>query len=112
MENRSAEFLVEPTGDWTIGVYPIRIKAANGISNILLFSVGAFPEITEEESRPGSLPHQNDSIERAQTIPSTSLTLNGKLDGPERDVFRLHVNAGERRVFEVEARRCGSAIDP
>jgi hypothetical protein len=112
MENRSVEFLVEPTGDWSIGVYPIRIKAANGISNILLFSVGAFPEITEDESRPGSLPHQNDSIERAQTIPSTSLTLNGKIDGPERDVFRLHVNAGERRVFEVEARRCGSAIDP
>ena len=80
--------------------------------NILLFSVGAFPEITEEESRPGSLPHQNDSIERAQTIPSTALTLNGALEGPERDVFRLHVNAGERRVFEVEARRCGSAIDP
>jgi hypothetical protein len=112
MENRSAEFLVEPTGDWNVGVYPIRIKAANGLSNILLFSVGAFPEIAEEESRPGSLPHQNDSIERAQTIPSTALTLNGALEGPERDVFRLHVNAGERRVFEVEARRCGSAIDP
>ena len=95
-----------------MGVYPIRVKAANGISNILLFSIGAFPELVEEESRPGSLPHQNDSIERAQTIPSTALTLNGTLEGPERDVFRLHVKAGERRVFEVEARRCGSAIDP
>src|SRR5690349_15526340 len=72
-ENRSAEFLVEPTADWNVGVYPIRIKAANGISNILLFSVGAFPEIIEDESRSGSLPHQNDTIERAQTIPSTSL---------------------------------------
>jgi len=112
MENRSAEFLVEPTGEWNVGVYPIRVKAANGISNILLLSIGAFPELVEEESRPGSLPHQNDSIERAQTIPSTALTLNGTLEGPERDVFRVHVKAGERRVFEVEARRCGSAIDP
>ena len=68
-ESSYAEFLVEPTGDWNVGVYPIRVQAANGISNILLFSVGAFPEITEDESRPGSLPHQNDSIERAQTIP-------------------------------------------
>lgn len=112
MENRYATFLVEPTADWALGVYPIRIKAANGISNILLFTIGAFPEITEEESRPGSLPHQNDTIEKAQTIPSTSLTLNGNLSGPERDVYRVHVKAGERRVFEIEARRCGSSIDP
>jgi len=112
VENRTAVFLVEPSGDWAVGVYPIRVKAANGISNILLFSIGAFPEITEEESRPGSLPHQNDSIEKAQTIPSTALTLNGTLKGPERDVFRLQGKAGERRVFEVEARRCGSSIDP
>ena len=34
------------------------------------------------------------------------------MKGPERDVFRLQVKAGERRVFEVEARRCGSSIDP
>ena len=112
IENKAAAFLVEPTGDWAVGVYPIRVKAANGISNILLFSVGAFPELAEDESRPGSLPHQNDTIERAQTIPSTPLTLNGTLKGPERDVYRLHVKAGERRVFEVDARRCGSAIDP
>jgi hypothetical protein len=71
-----------------------------------------FPEIAEEESRPGSLPNQNDTIERAQTIPSTPITLNGTLKGAERDVYRLHVKAGERRVFEVDARRCGSAVDP
>ena len=112
MENRYATFLVEPTAEWNVGVYPIRIKGANGISNILLFTIGAFPEITEEESRPGSLPRQNDTIERAQTIPSTLLTLNGNLSGPERDVYRVHVKAGERRVFEIEARRCGSSIDP
>lgn len=109
---RSAAFLVEPTSEWQVGVYPIRVKAANGISNILLFSVGAFPELTEEESRTGSLPHQNDTIERAQALPATPLTLNGALKGPERDVYRLQIAAGERRVFEVEARRCGSAIDP
>lgn len=109
---RSAAFLVEPTSEWAVGVYPIRVQAANGISNILLFSVGTFPEITEEESRKGSLPNQNDTTEKAQTIPSSPLTLNGTLKGPERDVFRLQGKAGERRVFEVEARRCGSAIDP
>lgn len=112
MEDRRASFLVEPTGDWAVGVYTVRVKTPSGLSNILLFSVGAFPEFTEEESREGSLPNQNDSIEKAQTIPSSPLTMNGALMGPERDVYRVQVKAGERRVFEVDARRAGSAIDP
>ena len=112
MEDRRASFLVEPTGDWAVGVYTVRLKTASGLSNILLFSVGAFPELTEEESREGSLPNQNDSIEKAQPIPTSPLTLNGTLMGPERDVYRVQVKAGERRVFEVDARRAGSAVDP
>ena len=38
--------------------------------------------------------------------------VNGTLRGPERDVYRVYGKGGERRVFEVEARRSGSAIDP
>ncbi|MEO8028590.1 MAG: PPC domain-containing protein, partial [Bryobacteraceae bacterium] len=112
MASRYATFLVEPTVEWAVGVYAVRVKGANGLSNVLLFSIGAFPEITEDESRAGALPHQNDSIETAQPLPSTSVTLNGTLQGPERDLYRIQVKAGERRVFEVDARRCGSAIDP
>jgi hypothetical protein len=40
------------------------------------------------------------------------VVVNGTLVGPERDVYRVSGKAGERRVFELEARRCGSAIDP
>lgn len=112
MASRYSTFLVEPTADWPVGVYPVRLKAANGLSNILLLNIGSLPEILEEESRPGALAHQNDSIEKAQTLPTTPLTLNGTLKGPERDVYRLQIKAGERRVIEVEARRAGSSIDP
>ena len=38
--------------------------------------------------------------------------MNGTLRGAERDVFRVAAKAGERRVFEVDARRSGSAVDP
>jgi hypothetical protein len=107
-----AAFLVEPAGDLASGVYPIRVIAPNGISNIQLFSIGTFPEITEEESRPGALPNSNDTIETAESVPSTPIVVNGKLRGPERDVFRVFAKGGERRVIEVEARRCGSSIDP
>jgi hypothetical protein len=111
-EGRSARFLVEPTAAAPVGVYPIRVVTADGISNVQLLTVGAFPEFTEDESRPGALPNSNDTIEDAQPLPQPPFTLNGTLRGPERDVFRLNARAGERRVIEVEARRSGSAIDP
>jgi hypothetical protein len=111
-EGRYATFLVEPTAELAIGVYPIRVVTGEGISNVQLFTIGAFPEFTEDESRPGALPNTNDSMEDAQPLPPPPFTLNGTLRGPERDMFRLSARAGEKRVIEVEARRCGSAIDP
>ncbi len=109
---RSATFLVELKSDAIPGVYPIRVETPSGLSNILLFTVGTFPEVTEEESQPGALPNRNDSIETAEPVPATPVVVNGTLRGPERDIFRVSGKAGERRVFEIEARRCGSAVDP
>src|SRR6185437_10890434 len=63
---RSATFLVEPKAEVAPGAYPIRIETAAGISNILLFTLGTFPEVTEEESQPNSPPNRNDSIETAE----------------------------------------------
>ena len=109
---RSVTFLVEPNADVAPGVYPIRVETPSGISNILLFTLGTYPEVTEEESQPNSPPNRNDSIETAEPVRSSPVVVNGTLRGPERDVYRVSGKAGERRVFEVEARRCGSAIDP
>jgi hypothetical protein len=112
VEGRSATFLVEPTAEAAVGVYAIRVVTGEGISNVQLFTVGAFPELTEDESRSGALPNTDDTTETAQPLPAPPFTLNGTLRGPERDVFRLSARAGEKRVIEVEARRSGSAIDP
>jgi hypothetical protein len=109
---RSVSFLVELKAGAAPGVYPVRVETPAGISNLLLFTLGTFPEVTEEESQPDSLPNRNDSIETAQPVLFTPVVVNGTLRGPERDVYRVQGKAGERRVFEVEARRCGSAIDP
>ena len=111
-EGRYATFLVEPTAELGVGVYPIRVVTGEGISNIQLFTVGAFPELAEDESRFGGPSNTNDRMEDAQPLPPPPFTLNGTLRGPERDMFRLSAKAGEKRVIEVEARRCGSAIDP
>jgi hypothetical protein len=111
-DGRYATFLVEPAADLAVGVYAIRVVTTDGISNVQLFTVGAFPEFSEDESRPGALPNTNDSTETAQPLPPQPFTLNGTLRGPERDIFRLRAKAGDKRVIEVEARRSGSALDP
>lgn len=108
---RSVAFLVELKSDAAPGVYPVRIETQSGMSNILLFTLGTYPEVTEEESQPGSLPNRNDTIETAEPVRSTPVVVNGTLRGPERDLFRVYGKATERRVFEVEARRAGSAVD-
>ena len=107
-----AQFLVEPAANLGPGTYPLRLESPAGISNVLFFSVGTFPELTEEESAPYSRPNRNDNIETAEPVQQTPVTVNGTLRGAERDVYRIYAKAGERRVLEVEARRCGSAIDP
>ena len=104
-EGRYATFLVEPSAELATGVYAIRVATPEGISNVQLFTVGAFPEYSEDESRPGAIPNSNDSMETAQALPATPFTLNGSLKGPERDMFRLSAKVGEKRVIEVEARR-------
>jgi len=109
---RYATFLVEPNAALAAGVYPIRVATSDGVSNVQLFTVGVFPEIVEDESQPGAPPNTNDNAAGAQRLPPPPFTLNGTLRGPERDMFRLSAKAGDKRVIEVEARRCGSAIDP
>src|SRR5262245_41699913 len=111
-EGRAATFLVEPAADARPGLYAVRVLTNDGISNIQLFTLGTFPEVIEEESRSGAPPNTNDNMHDAQPLPPMPFTLNGTLRGPERDVFRLNARAGEKRVIEVEARRCGSALDP
>ena len=95
-ERRYATFLVEPTGDLTVGAYPIRVETPDGISNIQLLAVGPYVEYQEEESRPGALPNSNDTIESAQSLPPAPFTMNGSLQGPERDVFRFQAKSGEK----------------
>ena len=107
------EFLLEVAGDAAPGVYPLRIETSEGLSNAVLFTVGTFPQVFELEAYPdaeGEIP-SNDFPETAQRI-SAPVTVEGRLQGAERDVYRLTAARGERLVAEVSARRAGSAIDP
>ena len=107
---RDLLFLVEIAADTPIGLYPVRIETEQGLSNILLFSVGAFPEVTEAEIEAED-GNTNDEAETAEPV-DTPVIVNASLEGAERDVYRFQAKAGQRLVFEVEGRRAGSALDP
>ncbi len=107
------EYLVEVSGDARPGIYPIRIETPEGLSNIVLFTVGAFPQVTETESLAplDTEIARNDAAETAEVI-APPIVVEGRLQGPERDMFRVSAMTGQRLVAEVAARRIGSAIDP
>lgn len=110
-KERELLFLVELGAEAEPGLYPLRIETEGGISNILLFSVSPFAETVERETTAGREEAANDHPQQAQWI-ETPVVVNGTLGGGDRDVYRLRAKAGEKLVFEVEARRAGSAIDP
>ncbi len=102
-------FLVTLKADAATGLYPVRVLTPDGVSNVVLFSVGEFTEVEEIESaqpkRPNNFPAEAQEIK-------TPVTVNGTLRGPDIDIYKFTARAGQKLVFEVEARRAGSAIDP
>ncbi|HWB95921.1 MAG TPA: PPC domain-containing protein, partial [Bryobacteraceae bacterium] len=107
--NSVLPFLLTLKPDASAGVYPVRVTTPDGVSNVLLFTVGDLPEIEEAESRD---PRQvNDFPAEAQKV-AVPAVINGKLAGADVDQYAFTAKAGQKLVFEVEARRAGSAIDP
>ncbi len=104
-------YLVELHENAPIGLYPIRLETETGLSNLMLFSVGEFPDVAEQESHQPASEASNDSADTAQAI-ETPVAINGRLQSADRDVYRFAVKAGDMLTLEVEARRAGSAIDP
>ena len=109
----SIAYLLEIAGDAPLGAYAVRVETPEGISNVALFTVGEFPhdEEAQSEDRGGGQAPSNDFPETAQAV-ETPVTINGRLHGADRDLFRFHAEQGEKLVLEVEAHRIGSAIDP
>ena len=109
----SLVYLLEIGDDAKPGVFPLRIETFEGISNALLFTIGTFPQVSETESDDAADASEasNDFPEIAQAV-ALPITIEGRLQGPERDIFRVRATKGQRIVADAAARRAGSAIDP
>ena len=104
-----ATFTVKPANDVPTGVYPIRVRTADGLSNMLMLAVHDLPRVIEIEP--------NDRLDQAQRIYWPCM-ITGALGGrgaphPSKDVdvYKFTVKAGQRLTFVSETRRVGLAPD-
>ena len=102
-------FLIELKPDAKVGLYPVRIVTDDGLSNVALFAVGDLPEQDENEAKN---PKQSNGTQVQAEAVRAPVLVNGTLTIADIDLYSLQAKAGEKLVFEVEARRAGSAVDP
>jgi len=80
--------------DSPLGIYPIRLRSAGGLSELRTITLTPFPMV--EETSSGS----------AQLVPMNS-TIVGSLEGDAVDTYEIQVEAGQRLSGEVHAVRLG-----
>ena len=90
--------------DCELGLHGFRVRTATGISNLITFSVGALPEISEAEP--------NNEFENPQKVALNS-TINGVVENEDVDYFLIDAKKGQRINLEIEGVRLGyTFFDP
>lgn len=110
-ENPETElpFLVEVRKDAPVGVYPLRVLTEDGLSNVMLFSVGELAETLEKEIE---TPKPGNGVTALAEPVTPGVVINGALPAADVDLFSFQAKAGQKLVFESEASVIASAIDP
>lgn len=78
------------------GEYELRTMTTNGISNPLVFEIGALPEFAEHEP--------NNQLSKADALPEVPVLINGQILPGDVDCFRFRASEGQTLVFRAEAR--------
>ncbi len=90
--------------DASPGLHRLRLRTADGVSNLKLFSVSNLPESQEVEP--------NHTREQAGAL-NLPVCINGANPPEDVDMFAFHASAGQTLAFEVEGLRLGDALfDP
>jgi hypothetical protein len=90
--------------DCRLGNHAVRVRTSSGVSNLMLFSVGALPEVAEAEP--------NNEFPKPQAI-ALDTTVNGVITSEDVDFFAIEAKKGERITAEVEGIRLGRTFfDP
>jgi hypothetical protein len=96
-----AQFEISPACD--PGEHHLRLRTRSGFSELITFSVGAFPVLAEREP--------NNEIGKAQSITLNS-TIEGVITSEDVDMFSFDAKKGELISVDVEGMRLGrGALD-
>ncbi|HUY92283.1 MAG TPA: hypothetical protein VMV10_26315 [Pirellulales bacterium] len=100
---KEAKLELQADADAPPGIHAIHLLSKAGLSNPKLLAIDAWPQATEQE--PNNLPAEANAVK-------APVGVCGVLEKTDVDYYRLEAAAGERLVFEVEARRLGSSTFP
>jgi hypothetical protein len=102
-DNAKLKVQLKMPADTPLGLYPLRVATARGLSNFRLVAVDDLPQLVKNE--------KNTTRESAQAIP-VPCAVSGRIDPEKADYYKITVAAGQRLSFDVLGRRLGSALDP
>ncbi len=85
--------------DCRLGQHGLRIRTATGVSNLMIFSVGALPVVEEAEP--------NNEFDAPQAI-DWDRTVHGTIENEDVDYFVVEAKQGERLAVEIEGLRLGT----
>jgi hypothetical protein len=95
---------LEIAPDCPLGIHLLFLRTDRFVSDPVLFEVGEFPVVKEQERSVG----QNDSAQTAQSVP-LRCTVHGRIhaekDRADRDCYAVTAAKGERLSFDLEAVR-------
>lgn len=90
--------------DGELGEYPFRLLTESGITDLLVFRVGPFPNVMEVEP--------NNEFANPQRV-DINRTVNGIVKSEDVDYYVIEAKKGQRLSAEVEAMRVGQKMfDP
>jgi hypothetical protein len=92
---------LEIAPDCRLGTQLIRVRTRSGLSNGVLFSVGALPQFNETE--PNSLPEQANDF-------TLDHTAEGVIESEDVDYYAVELTEGQRLAVELEGLRLGGML--
>ncbi len=108
--SESASFTIKPAGDVSPGIYPVRVRTPDGISNLRLVTVTDMPVIRAREPN-GRYKVGAIDLEQVQPVEWPCVIAGHRLER-DLDVFRFAVKSGDRLTFITETWRLGLTPDP
>ena len=96
IDDKQVELELEVPADTQPGLYPMRLVAESGLSNVIMLSVGVMPNVDEKEP--------NSEFATPQVI-QNNVTVEGAVAREDEDYFAIELKQGERLTAELEGVR-------